>query len=76
MEQAENSGRDRILARVRSALRKTAPKHAAPAPSGPIFAPITDSLDRFQKECALNLTECVITSDMGASAAAVGEVLA
>ncbi len=76
MEQAENSGRERILARVRSALRQTAPKHAAPASSGPIFAPITDPLDRFQKECALNLTECIITSGMGASAAAVGEVLA
>jgi L-lactate dehydrogenase complex protein LldG len=76
VEQAENPGRERILARVRSALRETAPKHAAPASSGPIFAPIADPLDRFQKECSLNLTECIITSDMGASAAAVGEVLA
>jgi L-lactate dehydrogenase complex protein LldG len=76
LEQAENPGRERILARVRSALREAAPKHAAPTSSGPIFAPITEPLDRFQKECALNLTECVITSDMGASAAAVGEVLA
>ncbi len=76
MERAENPGRERILARVRNALRQTAPKHAASASSGPIFAPITDPLDRFQKECALNLTECIITSDMGASAAAVGEVVA
>jgi L-lactate dehydrogenase complex protein LldG len=76
VEQAENPGRERILARVRSGLREAAPKHAAPMSPGPIFAPITDPLDRFQKECALNLTECVITSDMGASAAAVGEVLA
>jgi L-lactate dehydrogenase complex protein LldG len=76
VERAENPGRERILARVRNALRQTAPKHAASASSGPIFAPITDPLDRFQKECALNLTECIITSDMGASAAAVGEVVA
>jgi L-lactate dehydrogenase complex protein LldG len=76
MEAAENSGRERILARIRDALRKTAPKHPAPASSGPVFAPIADPLERFQKECALNNTECVITSDLGASAAAVAEVLA
>jgi len=75
MEQTDNSGRERILARIRSALRETAPKHAAPASSGPIFAPVADPLERFQKECALNLTECVVTSDMGASATAVGQVL-
>ncbi|MGD0964046.1 MAG: LUD domain-containing protein [Candidatus Acidiferrales bacterium] len=76
MEQAENPGRERILARIRGALRETAPKHGAPASTGPIFAPVRDPFDRFQKECSQNLTECVITSDMGASAAAVAEVLA
>lgn len=76
MEQAENPGRERILERVRNALRETAPKHAPPASSGPIFAPVANPFDRFQKECAQNLTECVVTSDIGASAAAVAEVLA
>lgn len=76
MEHAENPGRERILARIRGALREPAPKHAPPASQGPIFAPIPDPLERFQKECAGNLTECVIISDMGASAAAVAEVLA
>ncbi len=75
MKQADNSGRERILARIRAALRETAPKHAAPVSSGPIFAPIPDPLDRFQRECSQNLTECLITSDMGASAAAVAQVL-
>jgi len=75
MEQVDNPGRERILARIRSALRETAPKHAPPASSGPIFAPVPDPLSRFQKECAQNLTECMITSDMGASAAAIGQVV-
>ena len=76
MAQTENSGRERILARIRTALREPAPKHVAPAASGPIFAPVSDPLDRFQKECTLNLTECAIVSDMGASAAAVANVVA
>ena len=49
---AENTGRERILARIRAALREPAPKHAAPAVTGPVFAPIGDPLERFQKECA------------------------
>jgi L-lactate dehydrogenase complex protein LldG len=76
MEAAENTGRERILARIRAALREPAPKHAAPAVTGPVFAPIGDPLERFQKECAANNTECLITSDWSASAAAVAEVLA
>ncbi len=75
MTQTSESGRERILARIRSALRESAPKHAPPASAGPIFAPVTEPFDRFQNECALNLTELRTTSDMGASAAAVGEVL-
>jgi L-lactate dehydrogenase complex protein LldG len=75
MEQTNNPGRERVLARIRSALREAAPKHAAPASSGPVFAPISDPLDRFQKECALNSTECVIAAGAHATAAAVATVL-
>jgi len=78
-ESIENAGRDRILARIRSGLRVPAPKHTAPsAPvaGGVIFAAIVDPLARFCQECALNKTECLLTSDLGASAAAVAEVLA
>ena len=75
MEQTENPGRARIIARIRTALRETAPKHAAPTSSGPVFAPISDPLDRFQKECAFNSTECVIAAGAQATAAAVGTVL-
>ena len=78
-ERAENTGRERILARIRSALQVTAPRHVAPAAAAggvAIFAPIADPLERFRQECALNNTECVLTSDLGASAAAIAEVLA
>ncbi len=64
MERSEDQGRERILSRIRSALTKTAPKHAAmtmrPAQ---IFAPVTDPVARFQKECADNVTECVLAAD-------------
>jgi L-lactate utilization protein LutC len=76
MDSAENPGRERILARIRAALVVSAPKHEAPVASGAVFEAIDEPLDRFRKECALNNTECVITSDLGASAAAVAEVLA
>lgn len=76
MEGVKNPGRERILARIRNALRETAPKHAAPTGLGPVFPPLADALGRFQQESALNNTECVITSDAAASAAAVAEVLA
>jgi L-lactate dehydrogenase complex protein LldG len=56
------------------ALRAPAPRH--PGTRGrEIFLPVTHALDRFRKECAANITECVVTSDAGASAAAIGSVL-
>lgn len=75
MEPVENPGRERILARIHSALRQPAPKHAANPGTGPIFAPIADPLERFQKECALNNTECILTSDSSSSAAALAALL-
>jgi L-lactate utilization protein LutC len=75
MAHTDGSPRERILARVRDALRTTAPRHSG-AEQKRIFAPVADPLDRFQKECAANITECVITPDLAASAAAVAEVLA
>lgn len=70
-------GRERILTRIRGALRVPAPKHAAPVGApGAIFAAIADPLARFRQECVLNKTECLLTSDLGASAAAVAEMLA
>ena len=74
MEQIENSARERILARIRTAVRTTAPRHEGEA-GRPIFAPVSDALDRFQKECAGNNTECVVTPNLIASAAAIAEIL-
>lgn len=78
-EQAPTPGREHILARLRAALSASAHssrEHVPRAASGRIFAPIPDVLDRFQKECASNNTECIVTPDARASAAAVGGVLA
>jgi L-lactate dehydrogenase complex protein LldG len=73
--QTENASREKILARIRTALRVAAPRHE-PVKAVPIFAPITDLLDRFQKECAINITEFVAVPDLRSSAAVIKEILA
>lgn len=75
MMQIENPGRERILERIRTALREPALRQPGTAEK-PVFAPVSDPLDRFQKECAANITEFVLTRDPRASAAAVAQVLA
>jgi len=76
MEPTENPGRERILARIRAALREPAPRHPASGSSRAVFPPVTDALARFQKECSGNHTECVVTADMESAGAAVASVLA
>jgi L-lactate dehydrogenase complex protein LldG len=76
MAETENASRERILARIRTALREPAPRHESPPRPKTIFAPVTDALDRFQKECVSNITECFVTRDLRASAAGVKDVLA
>jgi L-lactate dehydrogenase complex protein LldG len=71
----ESAGRERILSRIRTALATPAPKHPNPTPGAPIFAPVGDALARFQKECADNITECVLTDDSQSTAAALRAVL-
>ena len=70
----ENPGRERILGRIRKAL-----EHAAPvlpqAPLRPFFAPVTDPLERFEKECEANKTELILATDAVAVAAAVESIL-
>ena len=74
MGSTENPSRDRILGRIRAAVQTTALHHDGP--SGQIFAPVTDPLGRFQKECVANITECTVTANTPASAAAIANVLA
>jgi len=75
MEQAENPSRERILERIRIALRTPAPRHDAKA-GRQIFPAVTDALERFRQECVANKTECLVTSDFAASRAAIATVLA
>jgi len=72
--QAENPSRARILERIRTALRESSPRLAG-AEERKIFAPVTDVMERFQKECAANITECSATPDMRSSARAVVDLL-
>jgi len=67
VEQIDNPGRERILSRIRSALTKPAPQHAA-MQAAQIFAPVFDPLARFQKECTDNVAECILTPDSDATA--------
>ena len=75
MPQTENPSRERILTRIRTALREPAPHHES-SEARTIFAPVGDLLERFQKECTINITECVVTPDLRTSAAMVKDLLA
>jgi L-lactate utilization protein LutC len=75
LQQTENPSRDRILARIRAGLQ-TPPSESAGTSSGRvIFEPIKNPLQRFQQECAANLTECVLTTDTTASALQLAKIL-
>jgi len=74
MAPTENPSRERILGRIRAAVQTTGPHHEGAA--GQIFAPVTNTLDRFQKECVANITECMVTADSASSAAAIKAILA
>jgi L-lactate dehydrogenase complex protein LldG len=74
MASTDNPSRERILGRIRAAVATPAPHHGGPA--GQVFTPVTDALDRFQKECVANITECTVSANTAASAAAIANVLA
>ncbi len=75
MEPTENPGRERVLERIRSALQNPT-RSPAPSEAKPVFAPVTNVLERFQKECKANLTELILAADASACAAAIQNVLA
>lgn len=70
----ENPARQRILERVRNALKTPAHQPLATA-ARPVFAPVTDLLERFQAECLANNTELILATDEVATAAAIESVL-
>jgi L-lactate dehydrogenase complex protein LldG len=70
----ENPGREAILSRIRGALKKPGTSHPATT-SGDVFFPIGDALERFQKECGTNNTECLLSDSLEASAAAIAEII-
>jgi L-lactate dehydrogenase complex protein LldG len=79
MAQIENPARERILARIRNALKTPAPIHRTnEATRGlqPIFAPIPDVLERFQRECVGNKTELIVMPNSRSSSEALKSVLA
>lgn len=76
MAVVENPGRERVLARIRSALKKPAPRHVCPPSAGPVFAAIPDTLERFQTECVTNSTELILVPDARRAADALGMVIA
>jgi L-lactate dehydrogenase complex protein LldG len=70
----DNPGREAILSRIRAALTKPAARHVAKT-TGEIFFPMADPLVQFQKECATNNTECLVTASVAASSAAIAEII-
>ena len=74
MAPIQNPGREAILSRIRAALTKPAKSHSTNA-TGDVFFPMGDPLDRFQKECATNNTECLLTPSLEASTAAIANII-
>ena len=74
---AAEPARERILARIKAALR-------APAPEPPreaityrqMYAVDDDVIARFRSECALNLTECLFTGSAEQTVSVVADVIA
>jgi len=76
MAQSENSARERILARIRDGLRVPVRMPPSPSDARPqVFEPIRDPLERFQRECAENNTECIVAQDAKQAVEAVDRVL-
>jgi L-lactate dehydrogenase complex protein LldG len=71
----ESGSRERILERIRAGLRTPAPEVAEDGSSGVIFASIENPLERFQQECAANLMECLLTSNLNDSAERLAKIL-
>jgi len=67
--------REQILQRIRAAVQKPAPRRESTA-SGPLFPPVEGLLERFQRECAANYMELVVTVDAAATTVALQTIIA
>ena len=74
MAQIENPARERILARIRAATRSALSSRPAPDTS-PMFAPVSDPLERFRAECAANATECIVVETPSERGRALADLL-
>lgn len=74
MPPSENPGREKILARITSALKSAAPPLVAEERQE-IFPSIDDPLARFEKECVGNRTELLLVPDEPSAAIALQRIL-
>ena len=79
MPQTENPSREKILTRIRTALKTPAKVHDSPghihAGDGHIFPPIGDPLERFAAECIINKTELLVVPNAEAAVEAAKALL-
>jgi L-lactate dehydrogenase complex protein LldG len=71
----DQGAREEILGRVREALKSSAPK-LPPITAGPIFAPVENLLERFQREAAANYMEVKLAADAAGTITALREIIA
>ena len=76
MKTFDNPGRERILDRIRTALRAPVEQpQASVVPYSAMFEPVADPLARFQQEAKANLMEVLLTVDAEASGRELATVL-
>jgi L-lactate utilization protein LutC len=75
MADGDNPARERILSRVRAAVHAPAPLHRVEGAPAEFFARVADPLERFQKECAANITECVVVPNLAHGAETIDAIL-
>lgn len=74
MSEFPNPGRERILGRIERALRKKTPPPRST--TAPLFAAVTNPLQRFLDECRANITETIVTRSPCETCAALRTILA
>lgn len=74
MSEIANPSRERILGRIQQALRRKSPPRSLSA--APLFAPVTDPLQRFLDECRANITETIVTHGPAETCSALRSIVA